>query len=54
MTMSAIRMRIVLKPEAIPGARGDFDPSPEFIAGLMDATGLPFGALFEIVRERHL
>lgn len=49
-----IGMRIILKPEAIRGAhKGDShaEPSPQFIAWLMDATGLPFEALFEIVRE---
>lgn len=30
---------------------GKTDPSPQFIASLMDVTGLPFEDLFEIVRE---
>ncbi len=30
---------------------GKTDPSPLFIASLMDVTGLPFEDLFEIVRE---
>jgi transcriptional regulator with XRE-family HTH domain len=30
---------------------GKTDPSPQFIASLMDVTGLPFEALFEIVKE---
>lgn len=31
---------------------GKTDPSPQFIASLMDVTGLPFEALFEIVKEK--
>lgn len=30
---------------------GRTDPSPKFIAALMDVTGQPFEALFEIVKE---
>jgi transcriptional regulator with XRE-family HTH domain len=30
---------------------GKSDPSPQFIASLMDVTELPFEDLFEIVRE---
>ena len=29
--------------------RGDVEPSPKFIAALMNATGQPFEELFEIV-----
>lgn len=39
------------KTTAFRVERGDVDPSPKFIAGLMDATGEPFEALFEIVKE---
>lgn len=30
---------------------GKVDPSPKFIAGLIDLTGKPFEALFDIVKD---